>query len=327
MASAQRVVSPTVWRSVNWGLGDELLLTSYAGQDILSGNPGHLTLEQSAILAQFKEDLGADGFYDPEKHDDPKLLRFLRARTFDLQKSKAMWINTFKWRDSFGVDDLYENFEYPEKAEVNEFCHKVDNVRPPNETPVNVADFDMPKLLKITTPERQLKSLVVELETILRDRFPACSQVAGRRIDTTLTVIDVKGVGFNLFWNSKEVLQKLVMSRLLPNETTTALLKHFYSSVSQDHYPEMVGKVLVINAPYLFSAIWGVLKRWLSETTVSRIEILGTDYKSTLLQHAPADSLPKFLGGTCACPGGCSLSDAGPWEGKVRNFTSKKEIL
>lgn len=26
--------------------------------------------------------------------------------------------------------------------------------------------------------------------------------------------------------------------------------------------------------------------------------------------------MPKFLGGKCECPGGCTLSNAGPWEDK-----------
>lgn len=29
-----------------------------------------------------------------------------------------MWINDQKWRVSFGVDELYETFQYPEKAAV-----------------------------------------------------------------------------------------------------------------------------------------------------------------------------------------------------------------
>lgn len=45
--------------------------------------------------------------------------RFLRARKFDLAKAKIMWIDTQKWRTAFKVDELYETFDYTEKAEVS----------------------------------------------------------------------------------------------------------------------------------------------------------------------------------------------------------------
>lgn len=43
-----------------------------------------------------------------------------------------MWIDFIKWRTEFKVDELYENFEYPELVEVDKlypkFYHKTDKV-------------------------------------------------------------------------------------------------------------------------------------------------------------------------------------------------------
>lgn len=77
-----------------------------------------------------------------------------------------------------------------------------------------------------------------------------------------------------------------------------------------------MGKFYLINAPWGFSTVWSLVKGWLDEATVAKIHILSSDYKKALLEQIPADSLPAFLGGTCACPEGCSMSDAGPWKGK-----------
>jgi hypothetical protein len=74
--------------------------------DLLAGRVGHLTPEQEQTLSQFKTDLQAEGWLVPERHDDSTLLRFLRARKFDLVKSKEMIIICEKWRKEFGVDDI-----------------------------------------------------------------------------------------------------------------------------------------------------------------------------------------------------------------------------
>jgi hypothetical protein len=70
---------------------------------------------------------------------------------------------------------------------------------------------------------------------------------------------------------------------------------------------------LPFQAPYLFSTVWSLIKPWLDEVTVSKISILGKNYQSELLKQIPAENLPTDFGGKCSCAGGCSLSDAGPW--------------
>lgn len=85
------------------------------------------------------------------------------------------------------------------------------------------------------------------------------------------------------------------------------------SSIGQNHYPETMGFMFIINAPYLFSTVWSLVKPWLDPATQEKIHILGKNYKTELLKYIPPQNLPKNLGGTCDCAGGCSLSDAGPW--------------
>jgi hypothetical protein len=76
-----------------------------------------------------------------------------------------------------------------------------------------------------------------------------------------------------------------------------------------------------INAPYLFSTAWSFVRPLLDEVTVSKISILGSNYRSVLLEQIPAENLPTYLGGTCQCPGGCSMRYArvGRNKGKQRH--------
>jgi CRAL/TRIO domain len=74
-----------------------------------------------------------------------------------------------------------------------------------------------------------------------------------------------------------------------------------------------MGKFYIINAPWAFQFVWSVIKPWLDEVTVSKIDILGSDYKEALLKQISPENLPEEFGGTCRCRDGCTLSDAGPW--------------
>ena len=154
--------------------------------------------------------------------------------------------------------------------------------------------LDIPKLYAITTVDRQLKRLVYEYEKNINERMPACSRTVGHPVETSCTILDLNGVSISNFYRVKDYVMQM-------------------SAIGQDRYPETMGKFYIINAPWAFSAVWSIIKPWLDEVTVSKIDILGRDYKGKLLAQIPAENLPKEFGGQCECPGGCSLSDAGPW--------------
>jgi hypothetical protein len=73
------------------------------------GRVGHLTPDQEEAFAQFKALIKEEGFYNSDKHDDHLLLRFLRARKFDLAATKEMWINCQNWRVSYGTDTVKDS--------------------------------------------------------------------------------------------------------------------------------------------------------------------------------------------------------------------------
>ncbi|KAI8455099.1 CRAL-TRIO domain-containing protein [Phakopsora pachyrhizi] len=265
-------------------------------KDPLSGRLGHLSVEQEGTSPEKAAIYG--GGLTGASHDDATLLRFLRARKFDLAKSKLMFIESEKWRKEFKVDELYETFQYPEKKDVDaiypQFYHKVDKDGRPLYIE-QLGKLDLTKLYKVTTPERQLQRLVVEYEKFLRDRLPVCSIEQNSLVETSCTIMDLQGVGLGQFWKVKNYVQQA-------------------SHLSQNYYPETMGKFYIVNSPYLFSTVWNWVKPWLDEVTVKKIMILDSSYHKSLLEQIPAESLPKVLKGSCECAGGCSMSDAGPWK-------------
>ena len=154
--------------------------------------------------------------------------------------------------------------------------------------------LDIKALYALTTQERQLQRLVYEYERCVSDRFPACSRAVGHPVETSCTILDLAGVSLTNFYRVKDYVMQA-------------------TSIGQDRYPETMGKFYIVNAPWGFSTVWSFIKPWLDEATVAKIDILGSGYKDKLLEQIPAENLPKEFGGKCECPGGCSLSDAGPW--------------
>ncbi|KAJ8697755.1 cytosolic factor, phosphatidylinositol/phosphatidylcholine transfer protein [Pleurotus ostreatus] len=261
------------------------------------GRLGNLTVIQLNTLEKFRTELKNDGIFVEGRMDDAFLLRYLRARKFDLVKAKEMLVNAEKWRKEFGVDDIAENFDFKEGSEVNkyypQYYHKTDK----DGRPVYVEQLgklDIKALYAITTPERLLKRLVHEYEKNEHDRFPACTKQIGHPIETSCTILDLKGVSLTSFYSVKDYVMQA-------------------SSVGQDRYPETMGRFYLINAPWGFTTVWSFIKPWLDEVTVAKISILGSSYSSELLKQIPAENLPKEFGGLCTCSGGCSSSDAGPW--------------
>lgn len=154
---------------------------------------------------------------------------------------------------------------------------------------------DFAALEKITTQERMVQNLVCEYEKMADPRLPACSRKSGYLLETSCTIMDLKGVGIAKATQVYGYLQVV-------------------SGISQNHYPERLGKMYIINAPWGFSGVWSFVKKFLDPVTVQKIHILGSGYEKELLAQIPPENLPKQFGGKCECPGGCELSDAGPWD-------------
>ncbi|KAK5099054.1 cytosolic factor, phosphatidylinositol/phosphatidylcholine transfer protein [Exophiala xenobiotica] len=260
------------------------------------GHPGHTTKEQDAQVQQLRMMLEQEGYRD--RLDTLTLLRFLRARKFSVQMAHDMFTANEKWRKEFGTDELVHNFEYKEKPDVfkyyPQYYHKTDK----DGRPVYIEQYgniDLNAMYKITSAERMLSNLVVEYEKVADPRLPACSRKVGKLLETCCTIMDMKGVGVTRVPSVYGYVKQA-------------------SAISQDHYPERLGKLYIINAPWGFSSVFNVVKGFLDPVTVSKIHVLGSGFQKELLAQVPKENLPKAFGGTCECPGGCEYSDAGPWQ-------------
>uniref|UniRef100_A0A6N2LA62 CRAL-TRIO domain-containing protein n=1 Tax=Salix viminalis TaxID=40686 RepID=A0A6N2LA62_SALVM len=223
----------------------------------------------------------------PPRHDDyHTLLRFLKAREFNVDKTIQMWEEMLNWRKEYGTDTILEDFEFEELEEVLQYYpqgyHGVDK----EGRPVYIERLGKAypsRLMRITTIERYLKYHVREFERAIQEKFPACSIAAKRWISSTTTILDVQGLGIKNFTR------------------TAATLLASMTKIDNSYYPETLHRMFVVNAgPGFKKMLWPAAQKfWSPNRCLSSWKSLTQD----------------FLGGSCYCSaeGGCLRSNKGPW--------------
>ncbi|KAG9148057.1 hypothetical protein Leryth_003638 [Lithospermum erythrorhizon] len=257
--------------------------------------------EEMKVVGVFREALLLHKLLPPRHDNYNMMLRFLKARKYDIEKAKIMWANMLQWRQEFGADTIVEDLEFGELNDVIKYYpqgyHGVDKQGKPIYIEL-LGKIDIDNLMEVTTLNRYVKYHVQEFEKSISIRLPACSITAKRRIDTSTTILDVQGVGLkHLTKPVREVIMKL-------------------QKIDSDNYPETLGRMFIINAGPGFRLVWNTVKTFLDPETTSKIHVLGDKYRSTLLDIIDSSELPDFLGGSCNCAleGGCLRSDKGPWK-------------
>ncbi|EKM51488.1 uncharacterized protein PHACADRAFT_261650 [Phanerochaete carnosa HHB-10118-sp] len=279
--------------------------------------------DQGALVKQFREELTKEDLLhegDSIGTDDHTLLRFLRARQYNLKNAKTMWKNCYEWRKSVegvGIDELYRRtdpFDYPERNHVFQFWplffHKTDK----RGRPLNIHHFgriNTTELYKGISPERFWQAFLANADSLTREVLPAATVAAGKPIDGTFVIVDLKGFSTGQFWQMKNLARDAFQ-------------------ISQDYFPEAMSQLAIVNAPSSFTVIWAVMRPWLAKETVEKVSVLGSNYQKALLELVDAENLPETLGGTCTCEdctnvepdhgaggvaemGRCAFSSAGPW--------------
>ncbi|KAJ1536874.1 cytosolic factor, phosphatidylinositol/phosphatidylcholine transfer protein, partial [Cladochytrium tenue] len=262
--------------------------TLYNAMENLQGRLGHLTPEEEATLRDFKVILTEARLYDPATHSDHLLLRFLRARKFQIPLAFKMWQECQTWREEFGTNTIITDFDFPEYPIVKKFYprfyHKTDKIGRPVYID-QIGLLDVKQLFAVTTDEKMLREHIYEYEKLVEYRLPACSLKEERNLEQSCVIMDLKGVSLSQFTSVYGLIRQV-------------------SAYAQNYYPEMLGKMPLLD-----------------EVTVNKINILGTNYTEKLLESIDPQNLPAFLGGQCECEGGCETSDIGPWnDGSVPGY-------
>lgn len=249
----------------------------------MSGRVGDLSKEQEDCLQKFKERL--KDVLKPG-HDDYYLLRWLRARDFDLNKSETMLRNHFSWRKREKLENIAD-WECPEVIQKyftgGLFGVDVDGC------PVWIDPFgqiDLKGMLKSAKKADIIKAKVQLLEKLHRETFLDLSKQKGQRVESLIILYDLAKLGMkHLYKPGVDAYCEMI-------------------TMFEDHYPETLKYAIVINAPRFFPIAYNIVKPFLSEATAKKTIILGTNYHDTLYRYISPEQLPVCYGGKRTDPDG-----------------------
>ncbi|OAY55286.1 SEC14 cytosolic factor [Manihot esculenta] len=203
------------------------------------------------------------------------LLRFLKAREWNVSKAHKMLIDCLQWRIQNEIDnilakpiipvDLYRAIRDSQLVGLSGYTKEG---LPVVAVGVGLSTFDKASVNYYVQSHIQINEY--------RDRviLPAASKKYGRHISTCVKVLDMTG---------------LKLSALNQVKLLTVI-----STVDDLNYPEKTETYYIVNAPYIFSACWKVVKPLLQERTRKKIQVLQGCGRDELLKITDYASLPHF---------------------------------
>jgi hypothetical protein len=177
-----------------------------------------------------------------------------------------------------------------------------------------IGKFDAPGLLQAVSLADLAQHHLFQLEVAERAKVRLGVAKTGAPFRKHLVIEDLGGLGWSHL-----------------STATTDLAKQLIT-LDESHYPESMQKMFIINTPWIFNTVWKLLKPIISERTVAKIEILGSDYIDKLRELVDDDQIPVELGGSCSQCGGKPCISAGGavpesyWRGANANINNPDTV-
>ncbi|XP_049528506.1 SEC14-like protein 2 isoform X4 [Dermacentor silvarum] len=221
--------------------------------------------------------------------EDWYLLKWLRARKFNVDDAKKMLHEHIDWRKQHQVDTILEDYEVPTlflQYCPGGFVECGLGGQPVYITPLGSTDIK--GLLEAAPRSDLIRHLIYILETQEELKRRISLQNGGRRIDTMYVVADMEGFSF---WQLSSI------------EVVSAISEAV--RLYEANYPEILEEAFVINAPSLFPVLWNIVKPLLSQRTISKVNIFGKEgWRDVLASRFDVERLPAHWGGRLRGPDG-----------------------
>ncbi|KAG7505771.1 hypothetical protein JOB18_039818 [Solea senegalensis] len=217
---------------------------------------------------------------------DQHVLRFLRARDFNLDKAREILCQSLTWRKQHQVDFLLDTWKRPQLLQeyyTGGWHHHDRDGRP--FYVLRLGQMDTKGLVRALGEEVLLRQVLSINEEGLR-RCEENTRVFGRPISCWTCLVDLEGLNMRHLWRPG----------------IKALLRII--EVVEANYPETLGHLLILRAPRVFPLLWTLVSPLIDENTRKKFLVYaGNDYQGPggLVDLIDTEIIPDFLGGDCMC--------------------------
>jgi len=265
----------------------------------------HYTLspEQKELLKQFRESIEKDEraqhFGARQKHflvDDACLLRYLRAREWNLDKSKTLIFGTLEWINVYGYDVLSKTYE-------NEISHEGET----GKTYRNGKDklgrpvvYMRDRNQNTKTYDDQVRFTVYQLDMTI------ASMDLSMGVEQWALIIDFNGY---------------TMSNAPPMKVSKQVL-----DIMMEHFPERLGIAFMIDPPFLFTLFWRAISPFIPAETKAKVKMVSgsiDDKRRFFSEYFDLDQLESDFGGDLKCTYDHSVY----WPNDLKQWETRNNLL
>ncbi|KAL2210634.1 CRAL/TRIO domain-containing protein [Sarocladium strictum] len=221
------------------------------------------------------------------KHDHPDalVLRFLRARKWDVEKALVMLVSTMNWRQT----EMHLDDDIMKKGEGG----AVEDETSATDEKLKTVGHDFLEQIRMGKSflhgqdkegrpicyvrvrlHKQGEQCEESLERYTVYLIETARMVLSPPVDTATIVFDMTGFS-------------------MANMDYTPV--KFMIKCFEANYPESLGTVLINNAPWVFQGIWKIIKGWLDPVVASKVHF--TNNKNDMSEFIAPSQILKELGG------------------------------
>lgn len=203
------------------------------------------------------------------------LARFLKARDGNVSNAHKMLMDCLSWRKQNDIDDILAKPINPvdfyraiRDSQLTGMCGYSKEGHPVIAVGVGRSTYDKASIHYYIQSHIQMNEY--------RDRviLPSATKKFGRYVGTCIKILDMTGLRISAL-NQLKLLSAI-------------------STIDDLNYPEKTETYFIVNAPYIFSACWKVVKPLLQERTRRKVQVLSGCGRDELLKIMEYKSLPHF---------------------------------
>ncbi len=242
--------------------------------------------EFKTILSSTFQDFGKEETTSkyPGLDAEHTLMRFLAAKNYDLTKCTTQYSNWRKWvlennpsqwrATEPPLNDVHQKLHVGNWQGVGKQGHAVYIEK--------LGACSMTALNKLSSPEKFGLHHMWKNENLMKKNEEQ-SQKLGKCLYKVINIVDMKGLNMG----HRHGISFFAVT----------------AGMDAEYYPETVEQAFVVNAPWVFPAIYSLAKIFIDPNTRQKIHVLSggvETWSKTILEYVDADQLPAEYGGTAA---------------------------